>query len=332
MSTPPAHHVRKKTPMEERISDPVTPHVPGELEHQLSNKEMFDLTVPLSTGFLDEHGIAVDNDDYFGYLQSLGFYDPGTQGPLSHDMNTTTAIHFTDTKYKKTPIDVRQDLEPDLSVFAKDFKEANLYNLQDYSDQAAKRTIEKTQRIMADPIRKIQSQILIDIDKEKKKLLDPAIKFHPLYQILAYDQMILRINTLLLDRITDVLDYNEKQYTFSKYELRPLGLQFYCEMTLTADAPTTHFDFTDEIFNTNIPSNAVMFKYPRHNLLSLQIIMDSGTDVFYSTNELNNSTDAYVKLTGAPTDTTIRPGQMVLSSLNIRASGGDAVIRILGLY
>lgn len=323
---------RKKTPMERRVSHPVTDHVPSEHERPLSMKELSDLTVPLATGFLDENGIAIDNDDYFGYLASLGFYDPSTKGPLSHDVNTTTAIHFTDASYKKTPIDVRQDLDPDLSVFAKDFKEANLYNLQDFSDQAARRTIEKTQRIMADPIRKIQSQILIDIDKEKKRLLDPKIRSHPLYQILGYDQMVLRVNTLLLDRITDLLDYSEKQYTFSKYELRPLGLQFYCEMTLTADAPTTHFDFTDELFNTNMPANAVMFKYPRHNLLSLEIIMDSGTNVYYSTNELNNSTDAYVKLNGAPTETTIRPGQQVLSSLNIRASGSDAVVRILGLY
>jgi hypothetical protein len=320
--------------MANRLKHPVSPQIhstvdPKEIEDQQK------MLIKLMQGFRDDHGMEVLNDDYYGYLQSLGFYNHETPGPLVHDTNTTTVLHANDTSYKKTPIDPREDPEPNISQVALDNKGAELYKIQDFSEEAARRTLEKTHRILTDPIRKLQSQTLIDIRKERERLLDPRMNQYPLEKIISYDQMILKVLTMMLDRVTDVLDYNEKKYVFDKYELRPQGLQFYCEMTLTSDNPTTHFDFTDDSKNFNVPSNAAIFRYPRHNLLSLQIIFDSGTNLYYSTNEPNNSQDAYVKFTSAvfPAEMTIAPGQQVIRSLNIRAGGGTpAAVRLVGLY
>jgi hypothetical protein len=322
------------SPSAKRMKNPVTPP-PLDFPEIYENKAH---EFSFVRGIRDETGFPIDNDDYYGQLGALGFYNDKyipRYGPYTHDSNTTTAIHFNNTAYQKTPIDTREDSEPNLSKVALDYKEANLYNIQDFSETSARRILEKTHRIHMDPDRRIQAQELINIQQEKAKLLDPKIKGHPLHRLLSYEEMILKINTLMLNRVTDMLDYLEKQYTFSKYELRPKGYSFYCEMTLKDSAQTTHFDFTDDKKNSNIPSNAVMFRYPRHNLLSLQIIFDSGTNLYYSTNEPTNSIDAFVKLTNAviPNQVTIAPGQQVIQSLNIRADGGtDGVVRMIGLY
>lgn len=322
------------SPSAKRLKHPVTPE-PLEFPEFYENKAH---EFSFVRGIRDETGFPIDNDDYYGQLGALGFYNDKhipKYGPYTHDVNTTTAIHFHNTAYQKTPIDMREDSEPNLSKVALDYKEANLYNIQDFSETSARRILEKTHRIHTDPDRKIQAQELINIQQEKGRLLDPKLKDHPLYRLLSYNEMILKVLTLNLNRTTDMLDYLEKQYTFSKYELRPKGYSFYCELTLTNGAQATHFDFTDDTKNRNMPSNAVMYRYPRHNLLSLQIIFDGGTNLYYSTNEPTNSTDAFVKLTNAviPNQVTIAPGQQVIQSLNIRADGGaDGVVRLVGLF
>jgi hypothetical protein len=325
----------KDTPMWQRMHHPVT-DPPLDLDLELYENKAHEFS--FVQGITDEGGFPIDNDDYYGLMTSLGFYDPkhlGKYGPFTHDTNTTTVLHYNNTAYQKTPIDLREDSEPNLSKVALDYKEANLYNIQDFSETSARRILEKTHRIQTDPDRKIQAQELIDIQREKGRLMDERLNRHPLAKLLSYNEMLLKINTLTLNRITDVLDYLEKQYTFSKYELRPKGYTFYAEMTLPTGQATTHIDFTDDRKNINVPSNAVMFRFPRHNLLSLQIIFDSGADIYYSTNEPSNSNSAFVKLNSLvlPNQVTIVPGQQVINTLNIRADGGtDGVVRLVGLY
>jgi hypothetical protein len=322
----------KDTPMAKRLEHPFE-QLPLEDTEIYENKAH---EFSFIQGMTDDTGFPIDNDDYYGLMAAYGFIDSKLPqyGPYTHDTNTNTAIHFYNTAYQKTPIDLREDSEPNLSKVALDYKEANLYNIQDFSETSAKRILEKTHRILTDPERKIQSQELIDIQREKGRLMTKNMHMHPIQKILSYNEMLLKVNTLTLNRITDMLDYLEKQYTFSKYELRPRGLTFYAEMTLPAGFASAHFDFTDDTKNKNVPSNASIFRYPRHNLLSLQIIFDSGTNLYYSTNEPSNSLDAYVKLTNAvlPNQVTIIPGQQVIQSLNVRADGSDAVIRMVGLY
>lgn len=324
----------EETLMKKRMRKPVT-DTPGDTSEPYDNKAQEFAFVQ---GFTDETGLPIDDDDYYGYLGSLNFYDAEKYPwfwPLGRDTNTTTAIRYYDTRYQKTPLDTAEDPEPNLSKVALDNKEANLWNIQDFSETAAKRILEKTHRIQYDPDRRIQAQILSDIQKEKGRLLDPKIREHPLEVLLSYNEMNLKVNTMLLNRMTDILDYQEKQYTFSKYEVRPKGMQFYAEMTLTSGAPATKFDFTDDRYNLNVPTNIVMYRYPYHNLLSLLIIFESGTDLYYSTNEPNNSLDAFIKFdtTSLPARVSFTPGQFAISSLNLRADGGtNGFVKIIGLY
>lgn len=321
----------KDTPMAKRLEHPFET-LPLEDTEIYENKGQ---DASFIQGFTDETGFPIDNDDWYGLMGAYRFYNPDKipkYGPFTHDTNTTTTLQFYNTAYKKTPLDLREDSEPNLSKVALDRKEANLYNIQDFSETSAQRILEKTHRILTDPDRKLQAQELIEIQRQKGRLLDD--KLHPIWKILNYDEMILKVNTLMLNRLTDVLDYMEKQYTFSKYELRPKGYTFYGEMTLPAGGAVTHFDFTDDTKNKNVPANAQIFRFPRHNLLSLQIIFDAGTNLYYSTNEPTNSEYAYVKLTNAilPNQVLIKPGQQVLQTLNIRADTSDATVRLVGLY
>lgn len=328
----------QETPMAKRKRNPV--NSPKNIKYDEASWDNKALEFSLVKGLTDASGFPIDNDDYFGYLGTLGFYDAERypfHWPLKHDTNTTTAVRFNDMAYQKTPLDTVEDSEPNLSRVALDNKEANLWNIQDFSETSARRILEKTHRIQNDPDRKIQAQKLVNMQKEKGRLLDPRLTKHPLQRLLSYEEMVLDTNIMLLNRLTDALDYLEKQYIFSKYEVRPKGLQFYCELTLQSGAPATKINFQDDQYNLNVPPSTVMHRYPYHNLLSLEIMIISGTNVYYATNEPNSQLDTYIKfdnaVTPAPTAINFTPGQFTIESLNIRADGGTpAVVRLIGLY
>jgi hypothetical protein len=324
------------TPMMRRMRHPTTPHPRHVIDkkHKISKRHEFSLF----EGFSDDAGNAVLNDDYYGYLLSLGYYKNDKypkQGPWTHDLNTTTALHFTDTSKQKTPIDKRMDVvNQNLGEVAANFNSGNLYDVQDFSDVSAKRIKEKTYRILSDHDRKLQSQKLIDMQKVKGDLTDPihSKNIHPLNKLIAYNSMLLDVNIMLLNRMTDVLDYQEKIHMFNKYETKPLGQNFYAEITLKAGDEAMKLDFTDSANNRNVPASALLYDFPKHNLLSLQIIFDSGTDLYFSTNKPTNSLETYMRLKTPPQQYTMTPGQFSIKSVNLRASGSDASVRLLGLY
>jgi hypothetical protein len=292
----------------------------------------------LIQGIRDYSNFPIGNEDYYGQLGSLGFYNPDHYPrlePLTHDISTTTALHMYDLVKKKTPIDRRVDVATtDLGRVARDYKNSDLYAIQDWATADIERIREKTHRIQSDPSRKLQSQSLIEISEARVKISKAAKlkKIPPLNQMIAYNQMLLNLTTMLLERTTDVLDYQEKIFTFNKYELKPLARNFYAELTLVDGAEATKFDFRDENNNKNIPSVNTILDFPKHNLLSLNIIFDSGTNIHFATNKSTNSLETTVKLTNAPETYTITPGQFSIESLNIRASGANGTVRLIGLY
>lgn len=322
----------KESPMQKRQRQP-GPH-PVHSKHEKYDNKRHEFS--FIQGMKTWDNIPIFDDDYYGYLGGvLGFYNAEKYpffGPLTHDTNTTTALHFYDTSKQKTPIDIRLDvINPNLSQVAQDYTNADLYDVQDFAEASSKRIKEKTHRILNDPERKFQSQKLIDIQNLKghlhKRKHIPSIE-----KLVAYNSMLLDVNTLLLNRMTDILDYQEKSFMFNKYETKPLSQNFYAEMTLTDGAEATKLDFTDDSNNRNIPSNAVIRDFPKHNLLSLQIIFDSGTNLYFATNKPTNSLETTVKLTSPPVPFNIAPGQFSIKSVNIRASGADGVVRLIGLY
>ncbi len=331
----PVEKHEKISPMQKRMKNPITasgkkiknPYSPPNDRHLMSFFE----------GFMDETNFPIYDGDYYGWLGAAGYYDNSKypiDGPLVHPTETTTALHYYDVSKKKTPVDKRLDtINPNLSQVALNYSNAELYDVQDFASAAEQRIREKTHRILNDPIRKFQSQALIDIQKVKGDILKQKNKISPLHQVLLYNQMMLTVNTLLLERITDIVDLQEKLYMFNKYETKPLANNFYAEMTLTAGAEATKLDFTDSSNNRNVPSNAVMYDFPKHNLLSLQLVFDSGTDLYFATNKPTNSLETTVRLTGSlPQQYTLAPGQFSIKSVNLRASGTDATVRLIGLY
>ena len=328
-----------ETPMSKRKRNPV--NSPKKIKYDEASWDNKSLEFSLVRGLTDPSGYPIDDDDWFGQKGLVqGLYDAQRypfHWPLVHDTNTTTAIRFNDMAYQKTPLDTAEDSEPNLSRVALDNKEANLWNIQDFSETSARRILEKTHRIQNDPDRKIQAQKLVNMQKEKGRLLDPTLIKHPLQRLISYNEMLLDTNIMLLNRMTDALDYLEKSYVFQKYEVRPKGLQFYCELTLHPGTPATKLNFQDDTYNRNVPASTVMYRYPYHNLLSLEIMIISGDQVYYATNEPNSQLDNYIKfdntITPAPTAINFSPGQFVIESLNIRADGvNPAVIRLVGLY
>lgn len=288
-------------------------------------------------GMTDWSGLPLEDDDFYGHQGARGMFNAEQypfHWPLVHDTNTTTALRFYDMAYQKTPLDTAEETEPNLSRIAQDIKESNLWSVQDFSETSSRRILEKQFRIRNDPDRKIQAQKLINMQKMKGHLLDPKLKTHPVDKLTSYNEMLLDTNIMLVNRLTDTLDYLEKTYMFEKYEKRAKGLNFFCELTLTSNAPATKINFTDDKFNLNVPVNAVMHHYPYHNLRSLNIMIISGVNLYYSTNEPDNQLDTYVKFDPAspPTSIQLDFGSFDIWSLNLRADGGDAVVRLLGLF
>lgn len=334
------HHYSKdpeKTPMNKRRVRPV--NSPKKIDyHYASLNDKKDLEFNFIQGITDPTGYPVEDHDYYGQLGLIqGFYDAQKypyHWPLKHDLNTTTALRFNDMSYQKTPLDTSEDSEPNLSRVAYDNKEANLWSIQDFSETSARRILEKTHRIENDPDRKIQAQKLINMQKMKGKLLDPKAIHHPVDRLVSYEEMLLDTNIMLLNRMTDILDFQEKLYTFQKFETRPKGLNFYTELTLTAGSAATKLNFQDDRYNKNVPQGTAMYRYPYHNLRSLNIMFVSGTNLYYSTNEPDSQLDAYIKFNppAFPTSITLDYGAFDIWSLNLRADGGNAVVRLLGLY
>jgi hypothetical protein len=324
----------KKSPMVKRMERPIT--ASGKKIKNKYSPPNDRHTLSFFEGFLDDTRFPILDGDYYAWLGAAGYYDNSRfpiDGPLTHDTNTTTALHYYDISKKKTPVDKRTDtINPNLSQVALDYSNAELYDVQDFATQAEKRIKEKTHRILNDPIRKIQSQALIDIQKVKGDIIKNKTTIAPLQQVILYNQMLLTVNTLLLERITDIVDLQEKLYMFNKYETKPLANNFYAEMTLVAGNDATKLDFTDSTNNKNIPATAKLYDFPKHNLLSLQVIFDSGTDLYFATNKPANSLETTVKLTSPPQQYTLTPGQFSIKSVNLRASGTDGTVRLIGLY
>lgn len=287
-------------------------------------------------GLRDTEGFGIADDDYYGLLTALGFYDskrPLTGENYTHDTDTTTAMHYYDTTLKKVPIDKKDDtISMHLGKVAEDLKEGDLYAIQDFSEASTERIKEKTHRILTDPSRAYQSKMLNMMRDRKSYLLKNYSKQKPLNMLIEYTMMNLNVNTMLLERITDVLDYQEKLYMLEKIESKPQGKQFYAEMTLVNGDPVTHLDFTDESNYRNIPAVATIKDFPKHKLLSLNVVMASGTNVHLATNEPVNSVKTTVAIT--PSDPYIAgvEDKFVFESLNLRASGADAAIKIIGFY
>lgn len=287
-------------------------------------------------GYRDYGDFPVAEYDYYGILGSLGFFNPDKypkNNVMTHDINTTTGLHYYDMSKQKTPIDARLDtITPNLGEIARDYKSAELYKIQDFESAAGDRIKEKTHRILSDPIRKYQSQMLIDIRNLKTAILKNEKKLTPMERLEAFNVMNLNVLTLMLERLTDVLDYQEKIYTYEKQEKKALGKNCYVQMTLVDGAEPTKIDFTDDSYTRNLPSGTTINDHPRHNLKSLTIYFDSGTDVYFSTNKPKNSLETTVKLSNPPMAYSMNLDDFSIESINIRAQGANADVRILGLY
>ena len=321
--------------MQKRLKRPITessinPKHKTEARHNKRHQSSF------FAGFTDWTGMPILDEDYYGWLGAAGYYDNTKypiEGPLTHDTNTTTVLHYEDMSKKKTPLDKRVDtVHPNLSQVAINYQNAELYDVQDFGEAATQRIKEKTHRILNDPIRKFQAQTLIDIQKMKGELLKNKHKTPPLNQLIVYNQMLLNVNTLLLERITDLVDLQEKHLMYNKFETKPLSKNFYAEITLkNGDAPTK-LDFVDPSNNRNVPTTAYVSQSPNHNLLSLQIIFDTGTTLQFATNEPTNSLATTIKMINPPNQYTLAPGGFSIRSVNLLALDADANIRLVGLF
>lgn len=290
---------------------------------------------PKIQGLRDTDGFPIFDEDYYGIMGAYGFYDnnkiPKPDELLTHDIDTTTALHFYDTSLKKTPIDPKAVTTGGVGG---SYKKSELYNDMDFSAFSTDRIKEKTHRILTDPARAYQAEALMNMRARKKILLENFKKIPPLNQLLEYTMMSLNVNTMLLERITDVLDYQEKQYVFEKQEAKPQGKNFYAELTLIKDTEATHIDFQNQKNNKNVPAVNTIRDFPNHNLLSLTIAIVSGSgNVYFATNKSQNSLETTVKLVASDGPYLINANKhFVIESLNIRADTDDTVVKLIGLY
>lgn len=287
-------------------------------------------------GLRDIDGFPYMDDDYYGILGAYGFWPtdkiPGPGQKLTQDSDTTTALHFYDTSLKNTPLDPKDDtITQHLGKIAQDYQEGEVYSTQDFGEASTERIKEKTHRILTDSTRAYQAEMLIRMRDRKAHLLRTFKEQKPLNMLLEYTMMTLNVNTMLLERITDVLDYQEKLYILNKEEKRPQGKQFYAEMTLINGAEPTHLDFLDENNYKNIPSGAVIRDFPKHKLFSINVIMSSGTNVHLATNKPKNSNETTVTMTTAE-PYLMEPRDFVIESINLRASGANAAVKVIGFY
>lgn len=320
--------------MERRKQKPLPDSAPREQKHKKkADDPRQDIT--FFQGFMDNTSdLEIDNDDYYGIMGQYGFHDnSGKKHPLTHTTDVTTVLQYYDTNLKNTPLDSRREVSNiDVSQIAKDLKTGNYYSTQNFTEKAAQTIAEKTHRILTDPIRTFQSQILIDIQNHLNRLRNlPHVPTTD--KIMEFSSMLLTVNMLSLERQTDLLDTLEKLLLFDKQESKPEGKTFYAEMTLTNNAEATKLDFVDPKNNRNVPSNASININPNGNLYSINLIFDAGNTLYFSTNEPPNSIDTRAKLISPPQTYVFSPDTKKLSSINLRATGGsDATIRLIGLY
>ena len=322
------------SPIERRLKKPLPDSAPRPSEKK---KKKVDPRHDLSffQGFRDtSSGVEIDSDDYYGLMGQYGFFDnTGKKNPLTHSTDVSTVLQYYDTNLKNTPLDTRKEVaKVDVSKIAEDLKTGNYYSAQNFAENAAKTIAEKTHRVLTDPIRTFQSQILIDIQNHLNRLRNlPHISATD--KIMEFSSMMLTVNMLALERQTDLLDIMEKQLLFDKEESKPVGKTFYAEMTLTTNSEATRLDFVDPKNNKNVPGNASISINPNGALYYINLIFDSGDTLYFSTNEPANSIDTRAKLILPPQTFNFAPNKKSLQSINLRAAGStNANIRIIGLF
>lgn len=151
-----------------------------------------------------------------------------------------------------------------------------------------------------------------------------AIKERP-----AFAQLI-ALNLLILDKLDNILRYNQKHYILNKFEEKPQGINFYTKATFINGAKTTRYEFTDIGKCENMPE-APYHNFPSTELFSLIVRCDSGGPIEIAPNMPEGNLNAYIELK-ANEEHKIENTSALTKSLNIKASGSNAVVRILGLF
>lgn len=146
----------------------------------------------------------------------------------------------------------------------------------------------------------------------------------PFAQLLAF-------NLLILDKLDNILRYNQKHYILNKLEEQPQGKNFYTKTTFVNGANTTKFDFTDLSNCLNIPDNTNINNFPSTEMFSLIVRCDSGGPIEIAPNEPEGNLNTYIEIK-ANEEHKIENTRAIVKSLNIRANGSNAVVRLLGLW
>lgn len=303
-------------------------------------KDLLKHDLSFISGFEDEIGFGIDFDDYYTNMGELGFFRNDKlpkNSPLTLSTDTTTALHFYDKSLQKTPIDPRQDvIHADLSKLAKEVKDGDAYNIQDFERLASDNIKQRTLRILSDPEEKYESELLARMKDRKRHILTNFEKIKPLNQLLEYNLMNLNIVTMNLNRQAKSQFLLEKLLYFHEERQKPRGKSFYAEINLTAKAEATRLDFRDEKDNKNVSTASTTFfkNFPQQNLMYLSVYVMSGTKVYLATNESDSSLDTYIPLTTSD-GAYVYDGKPYhpIESINIRANDADdCQVKIVGLY
>lgn len=301
-------------------------------------KDLLKHELTFVNGFEDELGMGIDFDDYYNIMGDYGFFNNKklSKSPLTHNTNTTTALHFYDKSLKKTPIDLRHDvIHPDLGKLAQLAKDGDFYNIQDFETLAAENIKLRTLRILSDPDERYESELLTRMKDRKRHILENFSIIKPLNQSLEYALMSLNIETMILNRLAKMQFLLEKQLYFHEKKQRPQGRTFYAELDLTAGAEATRLDFREELKNKNVSTASTTFykNFPQHNLMYLAVYCLTGTKIYLAPNMEDNDLSTYIPLT--PSDGAyVYDGKpyFPIESLNIRADSDACTIKIIGLY
>lgn len=174
---------------------------------------------------------------------------------------------------------------------------------------------------------------VIERYKERTLIYSKRLEWYRINEIKRkppFNQL-LALQLLILDKLDNMLRYQIKHYIHDKVEQTPKGKSFYVKSTFLNGAATTKIDFTDLSKCKNFPDSFNYANFPSTELFSLIVRCDSGGPIQVSTNESDDSLSVYVDLASGE-EHKIDNAEATLKSLNIRANGSDAVVRIIGLF
>lgn len=174
---------------------------------------------------------------------------------------------------------------------------------------------------------------IIERWKEKTLVYSKRLEWKRINEIKrrpAFMQLI-GINLLILDKLDNLLRYATKHYIHDKIEQTPKGRSFYVKSVFVNGASPTKIDFTDLTKCKNFPSSFNYYNFPSTELFSILVRCDSGGPIQIATNEEDDSMRVYLDL-AAGEEHKIDNAEATIKSVNLKANGSDATVRVIGLY